>query len=64
MDPQRPDWSSHVQHTTDCSDPSYFSVVAHLSHSALLHFCFRQNDYSHTDPEQAIRLACVLLVPG
>ena len=29
--PQRPDWSSHVQHTVDCCDPSYFSVVAHLS---------------------------------
>ena len=37
--PQRPDWSSHVQHTMHCCDSSNFRVVAHLSHSALLHFC-------------------------
>ena len=40
--PQRPDRSSHAQHTIDCCDPSYFSVVAHLSRSALLHFCSRR----------------------
>ena len=40
--PQRPDRSSHVQHTMHCCDPSCFTVAVHLSHSALLHFCSRQ----------------------
>ena len=37
MDPQRPDRSSHVQHSVIRRDLSNLCVIAHLSHSVLFH---------------------------